>query len=148
MKRVERSRFRGFTLVEVVITTFIVAVTGISIIASVTYGIYLRQTIGEHNCATRVAGDIIESVKRTNFNNLSGQTLDVLIDDRGTAATDDDVRGTAELRFFDVNDNLVGTDASPIPSNRTILRVEVEINWNSAAAGRPQTFRMHTLLAP
>jgi type II secretory pathway pseudopilin PulG len=136
------------TLAEVLITITIVSVVGLSIMASLQAGIYFQQSIREENGATRAAADLIDEVRKELFSRLENRRVDVLIDDRGTALTGDDLRGIAELRFYaPVNGeyfdedgqylNEVGLTEGSLPTDLTMLIVEVTVKWNRA--GRIQT---------
>ena len=144
-------RRQAFTLVELMITVAIVSFAGTSIILSIMFGIYLKQSIRERNGAARVAGTALEETKKKLLQRLSYERrTDIVIDDRGTATTADDVRGTLDLRLFDENGNEVGVAGSPIPLNRSMLMVEATVTWAPAGrrAQRTQQLVMHSLLAP
>lgn len=142
---------RGVSLVEVMITVAIVAVSGLSIVFSLMTGMHLEQSIREQNGAIRVAADTLEGSKREFFANLSSRTINnVVIDDRGTARTGDDVVGTATLRYFTADGTEVGIVGSPMPLELEMVRVEATVTWSPAGRGRArqQTIMLSTLLAP
>lgn len=141
----------AFTLVEVLITVVLVVFMSVSIMGALAFGAYQKQSIRERNGAIRVAADLMESVKRTNFAYLEAQTFnDVVIDDRGTATTSDNITATVTLRFFDEDDNEVGTASTPMPLDMSMVRVEVTVTWNPVGfrSRTTESERLITLLAP
>lgn len=151
MVSARQGKKRAFTLVEVIITALLVLFMSVSIMGALAFGAYQKQAIRERNGAIRVAADLMESVKRTNFALLEAQTFDsVVIDDRGTETDGDNVVGVVTLRFFDENDNEVGTAASPMPLDLSMVRVEVTVSWNPVGfrSRTTETERLVTLLAP
>lgn len=143
-------RRRALTLVEVVITIAIVALSAIAILGTLSAGAYQQQSIRERNGAMRAAGDVMETTKNRLFRTLQAGDIDVVIDDRGTANPGDDVRGVARLRLFDANGNEVGIPGSPVPTDRSMLRVEVEVEWTPAGrrVAGPRSVTLASLLAP
>lgn len=139
------SRRHGLTLVEVMVTVIIVTLVGLSILASIQAGIYFQQSIREENGATRQAADIIDQIRREMFFRLQYQEIDnIVIDDRGTTRTSDDILGVAEIRFYapDTDGRYidgdgqyireVGLPGSPIPIDLSMLLAEVSVRWNRA----------------
>jgi type II secretory pathway pseudopilin PulG len=136
---------KGLTLVEVLVTVVIVTLVGLSILASIQAGIYFQQSIREENGATRQAADLLDQVRREMFFRLQHQDIDnILIDDRGTARTNDDILGAAEIRFYapDTDGRFidgdgqyireVGLPGSPIPLDLSMLMAEVSVRWDRA----------------
>lgn len=141
---------RGFTLAEVLITSAIVSVAGLAIIAAIVDGVYFQQSIRERNGALRVAADQLESAKRELFGSLQSRTEPVTIDDRGTAQAADNVNATATLRFFLPNGNEVGVSGAPLPDDGSMVIVESRVEWNPAGrqSSRTQTVVLTTTLSP
>jgi len=142
---------KGLTLVEVMISVVIVAISGIGIISSIAFGIYLKQSIMERNSATRVAADALEQCKRTLFLELEGYTeTDVLIDDRGTATNEDDIEGTLEVSYLDDEGYEVGTEYVSLPDDGSMVLAKATVTWYTAGrrSSEPQTVKLMSLLAP
>lgn len=151
MKRLKRPRGNAFTLVEVLITIAIVSIAGTAIISSLIFGVYMRQSIRERNGAMRAAADVMESTKKRLFGELRQMDFDtILIDNRGTVDTSDDIMGTASLRFFDRSGNEVGTSSVPMPMDLSLVRAEVIVEWNPPGrrSSTTQSVVLATLLAP
>ncbi|MEQ8822192.1 MAG: type II secretion system protein [Sumerlaeia bacterium] len=145
-------RQQAFTLVEALITMFIVAFIGMGVMASMMYGMYLQQSIRERNGAQRVAAETLESAKRQLFQNLERQVFqDVVIDNRGTPdEASDDVTGTVSLRFYTEDGTEVGVTGRPIPLDRSMLEVRATVAWQPSGrmSSRPQQISISTLMAP
>lgn len=149
---IRRSNPRSaFTLIEVLITMIIVAIVGLSAIASLVFGIYIRQLRAERNGAMRVAGELLEETRKIDFRQLREKSIpDVPIDSRGTATTADDTRATVVLRFYDQFGNRVGTTLEPLPLDRSMVRAEAIVTWRSPGhmSDRQQILSLNTLIAP
>lgn len=143
---------RGFTLIELMFAVAVVVIVGLAIILGLIYGIFLQQSVYERDSATRLAAEKIEEVRRRMFVTLE-QEIDevVIVDDRGTAATDDDITGLRDLRFFDLAGNEVGVPGgAPMPDDRQMVEVRVLVTWNTRGrrSAEEKRVEMRSLLAP
>jgi hypothetical protein len=106
----------------------------------------VQQATRERNGALRAAADTIESTKRVLFASLQPTTQTVVLDDRGTAETTDDVTGTMQILFYDTEGNPLAT----VPLDLSMVIVEARVSWNPAGrrSTAVQTVSLRTLLAP
>lgn len=153
---------RAMTLAEVLIAATIITVSGLSIMASIQTGILFQQSIREENGATRAAADMLDRTRRELFFRLESTQQEVVIDDRGTPRIEDDIMGTATIRFYapDANGNFfdsddqylneVGIAGSPIPFDLSMLMAEVTVRWNriGRVSSTEREAVLSTLLAP
>jgi type II secretory pathway pseudopilin PulG len=157
-----RTHRKAMTLAELLIAATIITMAGLSIVASIQTGILFQQSIREENGATRAAADIIDRTRRELFFRLQSFDEEVVVDDRGTERTDDDILGTAVIRFYapDANGNYfdangqylqeVGIPGSPIPFDLSMLMVDVTVTWNRIGrlSNTEREVMLSTLLAP
>jgi prepilin-type N-terminal cleavage/methylation domain-containing protein len=133
---------RGFTLIEIMVTGLIITACGLSIMMSINAGIMFQQSIREENGALRAAADLLDRTRRELTFRLEPWEQAVVIDNRGTLTREDDLMGTARIRFFAPDENgdylnaagqyirEVGTATDPIPMDLTMLMAEVTVTWN------------------
>lgn len=151
LQRKTHSAMRGTTLVEVMAAVVITVIVGLSIIASMTHGVEMQQRTREYNAASRIAQGLLEESKRQFFLNLKRRDIDdILMDNRGTSDSTDDIFCDARVQFFDLAGNEIGTVANPIPLDLSMIRAVATVEWNPA--GRRSTdlqdYAVATLIAP
>jgi len=150
------------TLIEILITAVIVTICGLSILASIKTVILFQQSIREENGATRAAVDMLDLSRKELFFRLESWEQEVVVDDRGTLSTADDVMGVATVRYYAPNAagfyfsemghylNEVGTPDNPLPMDLTMVIAEATVRWNPAGSGRTREreVALSVLLAP
>lgn len=151
-----KSTRRAAMLVEVLVTVVLVAMVGMGIIASLTYGASAQQKLVEDNGAARTATESLERLKRIPMHAITPSTAAVRVHDNATPDdTSDDVTGTVQVQLyraqFDADGNLDLTEVNSIaPNERVLIMARATVSWRSAGRGQgnPHTLTMETLLAP
>ncbi len=87
----------------------------------------------QRNNALTLASTEMELLKRTAFSSIVPHSEDVVIDDNGTAAVNDDLHGTLQVIVKDKDGNVL--TGPPATNNR--LFVEIVMTWHPA--GSPST---------
>jgi len=140
---------RAVTLIELIFTVVIVAISSLGTLSVLQYGITNRQAMTERNAAMRAASDILEDTKRRFYSDLAPGTFAVTLDSNGTPSiTSDDVTGNASLSFWNLNGTQLGVGANPLPSAPEIIEARVTVTWNALAyGGASRTQVLSTLLS-
>lgn len=143
--RLQKSSRRAFTLVEVLFTIAIATVAVLGIISALMFSIYIQADLRQRNLAYREATAILESTKKDLFTNLNEIDRDVIIDTGGNMDPDDDLMGTVELEFFDMD----GDPIVPAAAGTELIRARVTVTWTPPGRGDTDQFVVvESLLAP
>ena len=119
---------RGFTLVEAVIAVFLFWIVGIAILTTVVYARHYTEMEKQRTNALTLASTEMELLKRTVLSAIVPHTEDVVIDNNGTAATNDDLHGTLQVIVKDKDGNVL---TGPPPNNNRLF-VEIVVTWHPA----------------
>jgi len=124
-------RTRGFTLVEVLIASVIVAIIGIGIISTVLVARQIAEYDKQRIAAISNARRYLEERTRRDLFPTLSPVSDVILDNFNTPETSDDLMATVDLHIYNVNpDGSRGTELTSPPTTDHRVEVEVVISWN------------------
>jgi len=148
------SHRKGFTLLEVLITSAIALLVMLSVAAGLIYNQKAQDLSRQRLAAQRAAAELLEEARRHPFAQLV-PIIDrnVLIDDRRTAPANpsnprdpafaDDIHGFASLRLFRQSD---GTELTTSAAGENFVLAQAQVRWTFA--GRERTVTLATHFAP
>jgi prepilin-type N-terminal cleavage/methylation domain-containing protein len=117
---------KGFTLIESVIAISIITFLGIGVVSTVVYARHSSEMEKQRNNALVLASTVMENLKQKLFSTIAPYTQNVVIDDNGTAATNDDLPGTLQVI---VKDKYGNTLTGP-PATNSRISVEIVVAWH------------------
>jgi len=128
MGKIGDRKIKGFTLIEAVMAGALFFIMGIAILTSVVYARHYTEIEKQRTNALTLASSEMERLKRTVFSAIVPSTKDVVIDDNGSTAVNDDLHGTLEVIVKDKDGNVL---TAP-PQNNNRLFVEIVVTWHPA----------------
>src|SRR5438477_12628921 len=121
----------GMTLVEIVMATGIIAITGAGVISSINYGLCIMRIARENQRATQVMLEKLEAIRLYNSSQLTN--ADFILDTFSAAyspTSPTSSRGTIYYGTMSVTaPNFVGTTPSYAPNVR---QFNVSLQWTNA----------------
>ena len=122
-----RRPLRGFTLVEVMVATFIVAIGMTATLSMLMFSRLQNELEQERSRAYQIVTEEMEQVRHELFTRISGGKTTTVWDNGTTDTTTDDTIGTLAVI---VRDPKTGAQlfAAPVPASR--VQVEVTLIWN------------------
>ena len=128
MKPIRNNKARGFTLTEVLVAVFLMAIVWLAavniIVVSRASGALARHKVQ----AMYVIQQTIENLRKYPFSTISGGTTSVSIDTKGTPdSSADDLMGTR-----------IVTVTTP---NTYYKKVLIELDWKESLFGKSKTFK-------
>jgi len=142
---------KGFTLLEVLITSAIALTVMLAVAAGLVYNQKAQELSRQRLTAQRAAAELLEEGRRHTFGNLT-PIIDrsVLIDDRRTApanpvnssdpALADDIYGLASLRLYRQSD---GTELLTSAYAENFIMAQAQVRWTFAGRERIVTLATH-----
>lgn len=128
MGKSRNRKIKGFTLVEALIAVALFWLMSIAILTTVVYARHYTEIEKQRTNALTLASTDMERLKRTIFSAIVPYTRNVVIDDNGTASTNDDLHGTLQVIVKDKDGNVL---TGP-PQNNNRLIVEIVMTWHPA----------------
>jgi len=128
MIQIKYQKKKGFTLIESLVAIMLLTLIGIGIVSTIIYARHYTEMEKQRTNALTLASTVMERLKRTVFSAIVPYTQDVVIDDNGSTAVNDDLHGTLEVIVKDKDGN---TLPGP-PQNNNRLFVEIVVTWHPA----------------
>ncbi|MBN1902336.1 type II secretion system protein [Candidatus Sumerlaeota bacterium] len=137
---------KGFTILESLVALVILTFMGISIILTMIYSQHYVEIENQRAKALMLASSEMERLKRTMFSSIVGYSQTVVIDNNGTAATNDDLSGALQVTVKDKNGTVL--TGPPMTNDRVI--VEIVVSWHPAGnpSGKLLSERLISEIAP
>ncbi len=120
----KRCNHRGYSLVELMVSATIIALLAIAVVSMVRKSNHLRSEDAHRRRARAIIDSCFESrsYHYSNYVDLSGDTLSVIIDEREKYSTEDDHRGTLIVTVSDEK-KMSGSDGIVIPYKEVSMLV-------------------------
>jgi hypothetical protein len=134
----------GVTLMEVIMATGIIAITGAGVISSINYGLWIMRLARENQRATQVMLEKVEAIRLYNWTQV---TNDSFIPDSFTAPYDPTVSANQGLTYYGTMSVTSPTFSGTAPSYLASLRqFNVTLVWTNSG-GLTHTRSLSTFVA-